>query len=166
MTISIDPHRKIQHFDGYCYKNAQSITDKKWSVENSKAKWGMWYFNFPPRKNDRWKIPKQKWSEIILSPGRQTESMIRYDHRKIAAKNDRCKIPKQNEGCDISQNTGRGMWFFQNTGRGMWYFKFPPQKKMIGAKFQSKIWKIILSPGRQNESMIRYDHREIENEGC
>ena len=23
MTISIDPHREIHHFDGYCYKNGE-----------------------------------------------------------------------------------------------------------------------------------------------
>ena len=66
MTISIDRHREIQHFDGYCYKNGEIsnrekmiggkfqsknlkislspglrptvYTAKKRSVENSKAK--------------------------------------------------------------------------------------------------------------------------------
>ena len=35
------------------------------------------------------------------------------------------------------------------------------REKMMCTKIQSKYLKICLSPGRQNESMIRYDHREI-----
>ena len=69
LTISIDRHRKIQHFDGYCYK-MRKVSPKKndlQKIENKfrpkisggksqssprNSKWG----NQQPRKNDLQKI--------------------------------------------------------------------------------------------------------------
>ena len=61
MTISINRHREIQHFDGYCYKMGKSAAVKKWSAKNWRAKCAKYQpgnWQFPPQK--KWSVRNSK----------------------------------------------------------------------------------------------------------